>query len=232
MATDDPAMVPRWSWTDLVGGQVPALDDPPAWGRLAIRCGAIELRTPAPEDIEVLVERVRHGGLDDEAARGGLGPWTVGTRADVADDVGEHLQSSVAGLDITTPTDADWFWPAVVVLDGVPIGRQDAKVRGSAAGWTVHSGSWLLNTHRGHGFGAAARTALLAATLRAGAVRATTSWRPGNAASERVSLRLGYVVDGPVQKEWPDGRRMEEIAAHLEPPAFQPVDRVDIGFRG
>ncbi len=209
-------------------GDPPALDQPSAWARLSVRCGPVELRTPDPDTIEALERAVARGGLDDDITRAGLGPWCQGTPSQVAHNTAEHLAATIAGLDRPGPVTTDWSWPATVMVDGTPVGRQDAELRATPQGWVIDSGSWILNTHRARGLGARARTALLAATLRAGAIRATTSWRIGNTASETVSRRLGYTIDGPARLNWPDGTSVDGIGAHLEPAHFRPIEPVHI----
>ena len=182
MAHSPDADPPLASWTELVHGQAPALDEPSAWATLSIRCGLVELRTPDARDIEQLVHAVANGGLDDEITRAGLGPWCQGTPTEVARNTGQHLEATIAELDRPAPVTVDWFWPATVIVDGTPVGRQDAEIRATPQGWVIDSGSWILNTHRRRGFGTRARTGLLAATLRAGALGAT--------AREHVSCHL------------------------------------------
>ncbi|MEM9035698.1 MAG: GNAT family N-acetyltransferase [Actinomycetota bacterium] len=215
-------------WRAMVRGEAPSLDDPAAWLPVVIRCGDVVLRTPTPAEVEALADAVRAGGLDDAATRRGLGPWAQGARDEVARNTAEHLAAGVEALSRPSPIDDDWVLPRVVFLDGRPVGRQDADIVATADGWIARTGSWLLNTHRGRGVGTSARTALLAAVFSAGAHRAETSWTAGNLASERVSLRLGHVIDrrGPIP--WPDGTEVEGVHAHLDPDDFRPAEPVVI----
>jgi RimJ/RimL family protein N-acetyltransferase len=61
----------------------------------------------------------------------------------------------------------------------------------------VHTGSWLGKDHQRQGIGTEMRAAVLhLAFVGLGAEMATSSAFPTNLASNRISLKLGYVPDG------------------------------------
>ncbi|GAA5119806.1 GNAT family protein [Alloalcanivorax gelatiniphagus] len=92
---------------------------------------------------------------------------------------------------------ASWSLAFVVEHQGVPVGVQSLEADDFLAVGTVDSGSWLVRSSRGRGIGAAMRTAVLGLAFdHLGAHAAVTAARQDNAASLRVSRRLGYRDNG------------------------------------
>lgn len=77
---------------------------------------------------------------------------------------------------------------------GALVGTQGIQAEGFASPRRVATGSWLGRDHQGRGIGTEMRAAVLElAFAELGAVEAESSWLEGNAASRRVSEKLGYV---------------------------------------
>jgi RimJ/RimL family protein N-acetyltransferase len=92
-----------------------------------------------------------------------------------------------------------WSLPFAVVADGDVIGTQDLMAEEFAGSRSVSSGSWLTQSAQGRGIGVEMRAAVLhLAFAGLGALEAQTSAWIDNVASQRVSLRLGYLPDGEV----------------------------------
>jgi RimJ/RimL family protein N-acetyltransferase len=92
---------------------------------------------------------------------------------------------------------AKWTLQFVAVAGGVVIGTQAIDAHDFAELREVGSGSWLGREHHGQGYGTEMRAAVLElafAGLRADF--ATSEAFDHNAASYRVSRKLGYVDDG------------------------------------
>ena len=85
----------------------------------------------------------------------------------------------------------------MVELDGVPIGSQSIHARDFAVFRTVDTGSWLGRAYQGRGLGTEMRAAVLSFAFDGlGAQVAESSGFLDNAASNRVSRKLGYEENG------------------------------------
>ena len=90
-----------------------------------------------------------------------------------------------------------WSLQFVVVADGAVIGTQEVGATRFATLREVSTGSWLGRTHHGNGYGTEMRAAVLDLAFDGlGAEYATSEAFEDNAASYRVSRKLGYVDDG------------------------------------
>ena len=92
---------------------------------------------------------------------------------------------------------SSWSLGLAVVADGRPIGIQDLTGRDFHVRRVVSSGSWLGRDYQGRGFGTEMRAAVLSLAFEGlGAEIAESGYFEGNAASARVSKKLGYVANG------------------------------------
>jgi RimJ/RimL family protein N-acetyltransferase len=90
-----------------------------------------------------------------------------------------------------------WQLPFAVVSDGSVLGIQELLAEDFAGSRSVSSGSWLTASAQGRGLGVEMRAAVLQLAFAGlGALEAQTSAWVDNLASQRVSLRLGYVHEG------------------------------------
>ena len=156
------------------------------------------LRTPRlvlrPDDDEGLRELVEEAylGVHPKDEMPFLVPWTEADPAYLGRGMLQHFWSERARL-----TPEHWSVHFLVRLDGRVIGTQG--VYGADFGVTreVSSGSWLGLRHQGRGLGTEMRAAVLQFAFdHLGARCARSAAFADNAASIRVSERLGYRRDG------------------------------------
>jgi RimJ/RimL family protein N-acetyltransferase len=113
-----------------------------------------------------------------------------------------------------------WTVSFLVRLDGRVVGTQDVEATEFAVTREVDTGSWVGRRHQGRGVGTEMRAAVLMwAFDHLGATRARSAAFVDNAASRRVSEKLGYRPDGGVS-EVRRGRRADKVRFLLEPAAF------------
>jgi RimJ/RimL family protein N-acetyltransferase len=191
------------------------MDDPWPLRHLVLRTPRLELR---PADDAGLFE------LADEAARGVhdpavmpfLTPWTDAPPAERARST---LQWNWRRLAELTPQ--HWALALLVRVDGRVVGVQELVGVGFAVTREVETGSWLGRRHQGRGVGTAMRAAALAFAFdHLGAVRARSAAFADNAASLRVSEKLGYRRDG-TSTTVRRGERAEDVRLLLEPRWFR-----------
>jgi len=90
-----------------------------------------------------------------------------------------------------------WALNLLVELDGAPIGSQSVHAQQFSTFRTVDTGSWLGRDFQGRGLGTEMRAAVLAFAFDGlGAEVAESSAFLDNAASNRVSRKLGYEDNG------------------------------------
>ena len=83
------------------------------------------------------------------------------------------------------------------MLEDRPIGIQELRATGFPTLRTVETGSWLGRAFQGQGIGTEMRAAVLALAFDGlGAEVASSGAMDGNAASRRVSEKLGYEPNG------------------------------------
>jgi len=91
----------------------------------------------------------------------------------------------------------NWTLGLAVVTEGQPIGIQDVMAEQFAIRRTVLTASWLGAAYQARGYGTEMRAAVLALAFDGlGAERAESGYFPGNAASARISEKLGYAPNG------------------------------------
>lgn len=90
-----------------------------------------------------------------------------------------------------------WTVNCVVRADGTAIGMQSMNAKDFAVTRTIGSGSWLGMRFHGQGYGTEMRAAMLMFAFdHLGAQRAESAAFEDNAASLRVSEKLGYEPNG------------------------------------
>ena len=95
----------------------------------------------------------------------------------------------------------EWSLNLLVRKNGELAGTQGVFAKRFAQQRRVGTGSWLGRAHQGHGVGTEMRAAVLELAFRGlGALEAESTWLEGNAASMRVSEKLGYVEQGVGEK--------------------------------
>jgi RimJ/RimL family protein N-acetyltransferase len=190
--------------------------------RIVATSGPVTVRIPTGAEIAEQAAALHAGGLDDEQSRRSLS-WQPATPAVAATDTVTNVMSGLA----TKPGEL-WVAPFFVFVNGKPIGRQDVR---AAPDWqhlrTASTGSYLVNSARGVGYGTHARVCALAVAWALGARRSVTAWRVDNAASAAVSRKLGYVENG-VRWWWDPLTRTEVVLQQ----AFVTPDRFASAWAG
>jgi RimJ/RimL family protein N-acetyltransferase len=198
----------------------------PLYG-LRIATPRLELRMPDDEDLVELFAAARSGIHPADEMPFGV-PWT--------DTLGESDASSryfsyhweARG----TLTPASWRLPLAVLTEGRVIGTQELAAHDFAGSRSVNSGSWLTQSAQGNGFGVEMRAAVLhLAFAGLGALEAQTSAWHDNPASQRVSLRLGYVHEGQsmIARR---GQPTAHLRYRLTREAWEATRRDDIALHG
>jgi RimJ/RimL family protein N-acetyltransferase len=94
-------------------------------------------------------------------------------------------------------TPGSWWLNLAVFCDGRVVGTQGMRAADFAASRRVVTGSWLGQVHQQRGIGTEMRAAILELAFRGlGATVAESGAAEGNAASARVSEKLGYRAAG------------------------------------
>ncbi len=158
---------------------------------LVLRTPRLELR---PDDDAGLVELadVALGGVHPPEEMPFVVPWTEADPRELGRRTLQHCWSRRAEL-----APERWTVDFLVRRDGRVVGMQGLTGQDFATTREVSTGSWLGRPHQGDGVGTEMRAAvLLFAVDHLGAVRARSSAFLGNAASLRVSEKLGYRADG------------------------------------
>ncbi|GAB3415981.1 GNAT family N-acetyltransferase [Flindersiella endophytica] len=151
----------------------------------------LELRLPSPEELAGLAD-VAADGIHDPEVMPFLVPWTDRSPAEVARGVIQHHW-----LRLGTWTPQDWSLNLTVFHSGVVVGQQSIGARELAVTREVATGSWLGRRHHGQGIGTEMRAAVLhLAFAGLGAEEAVSGAFDHNLASQAVSRKLGYQLDG------------------------------------
>jgi RimJ/RimL family protein N-acetyltransferase len=158
---------------------------------IRLRTPRLELRVPGPDDLAELAGTAA-AGVHDPAQMPFVTPWTDGTPEERARGT---LQWLWAGWGRWSPE--DWSLQFVTLFDGRVVGTQALSARNFAVLREAGTGSWLGLAHHGRGIGTEMRAAVLALAFAGlGAESATSEAFADNAASYRVSRKLGYQDDG------------------------------------
>ncbi len=158
---------------------------------LHVHTPRLELRYPDDDDLAELAD-LAAAGVHDPATMPFNHPWT-----DVAPPQQQRntLLHNWQVRGAWTPD--DWHGALMVVVDGRIVGTQSLLATRFAVLREVSSGSWLGRGAHGRGLGTEMRAAVLhLAFAGLGAERARSAAFEDNAASQRVSAKLGYVANG------------------------------------
>jgi len=159
----------------------------PLWD-LRLRTSRLELRLPAEEELVELF-RVAEAGIHPPEEMPFYVPWTDDLRLDAF--LAFHRGAWEEWRD------EKWTLNLVTFLDGKPIGSQGIGADDFASRREVETGSWLGARFQGHGLGTEQRAAVLELAFEGlGAIAAVSGSIFDNAASQRVSEKLGYRVTG------------------------------------
>jgi RimJ/RimL family protein N-acetyltransferase len=164
--------------------------------RLRLRTGDVELRVPTDDDVAQLAALAREP-IHDPALMPFTFPWSD---AEPSQRARSTLQWHWRARGEWAP-DA-WRLELVAVRDGVVVGTQGVHGTKFAVTREVETGSWVGRRHQGQGVATAMRRAVLhLAFAGLGAAAARSGAFSDNAASLRVSERLGYRPDGTAAHE-------------------------------
>jgi RimJ/RimL family protein N-acetyltransferase len=158
------------------------IDPSPLFG-LRVCTARLELRFPTRDELERLREVALDGVHPPEFMPFSVA-WT--DDPDLADFLSYHeLRRQEWSVDA-------WHLELGVWLEGEPVGVQAVTAADFPETRTVMTGSWLGRRFQRRGVGTEMRTAVLELAFRGGAQIARSGAIDGNAASLRVSEKLGY----------------------------------------
>jgi RimJ/RimL family protein N-acetyltransferase len=193
----------------------------PYWPLYGLRLTTprLELTTLADDDLPELIELVLAGVHAPERMPFAV-PWTDAPPEDLVPNTLRFHWQERSGI-----APGNWRIPFGVRRAGVLVGLQELAGRDFPLLRTVHTGSWLGLVHQGGGVGTEMRCAVLQFAFdQLHAVRAESGAFTDNAASLKVSAKLGYRTNGIDRQQ----RRPAELVAHqrlvLEPADFRRPD--------
>ena len=158
---------------------------------LRLRTPNLELRLPTDDDLLELV-KVARAGIMEEGRIFFAAPWHELPSPAFERQFLQHWWKSRGSW---SPT--NWALGLAVVAGDRPIGMQDVMAGQFAVRKTVTTASWLGTANQGRGYGTEMRAAVLALAFDGlSAERAESGYFTGNAASRRVSEKLGYLPNG------------------------------------
>lgn len=193
---------------------------------LRIRTPRLELRLPTDDDLLALA-RLARAGVHDRPSTPFLVPWDEPPSPAFERQFLLHWWR-VRG----SWSPASWTLGLAVVAHGEVIGVQDATASDFGRRRTILTGSWLGLAHHGHGYGTEMRAAVLwLAFEELGAVAAESGYVDGNAASARVSEKLGYLPNGTRVIDARPGQERSEHAV-VATPATWNRDLVPVTVEG
>jgi RimJ/RimL family protein N-acetyltransferase len=164
--------------------------------RLRLRTGDLELRVPSDADVAEVAALTREP-IHDPARMPFFVPWT-----DEPEDVRARATLQWHWRSRAEWKPEDWRFEMVAVRAGIVVGTQGMNGRRFAVTREVETGSWVGRRYQGQGIGTAMRRAVLhLAFAGLGASSARSGAFSDNAASLRVSERLGYRPDGSETRE-------------------------------
>jgi RimJ/RimL family protein N-acetyltransferase len=159
---------------------------------IRLRTPRLELRLPDDQEIAALAA-VAAAGVHPPDEMPFVHPWTDRSGMPTfAAEIAAYHRGCRERWDPET-----WMLELGVFVDGRVVGGQALRAERFAETRIVDTGSWLGQAHQGVGIGTEMRAAVLELAFSGlGAVAATSGALEGNAASARVSAKLGYDPDG------------------------------------
>jgi RimJ/RimL family protein N-acetyltransferase len=192
---------------------------------LRLRTPHLELRLPTDDDLLALM-KVARDGIVDENRSVFLVPWH---KLPSPAFERQFLLHWWAERGRWNPP--NWSLGLAVLKDGHPVGVQELFAREFGIRHVIESGSWLGRGFQKQGLGTEARAAILALAFDGlGAETAESGYLEGNAASARVSAKLGYEV---VCEELlaVEGKCVKEVRVRCTPRTWQ-RDLVPVTIEG
>jgi RimJ/RimL family protein N-acetyltransferase len=161
--------------------------------QLVLRTPRLELRPDDDAGLHELVEEA-HRGVHPPEEMPFATPWTDADPAYLGRGILQYHWSERARF-----APEKWAVHFLVRFDGRVIGTQGVAATDFGITREIDTGSWIGRRHQGHGYGTEMRAGVLQFAFdHLGAVRARSGAFADNAASHRVSERLGYRRDGTV----------------------------------
>lgn len=186
---------------------------------LIIRSDEIEM-TPVRESDYPELADIARGGVRREGVRAFLVDWDSGDDVSIARSIAQYQWSTRANFKTE-----DWTVEFVVRVAGRVVGVQGVSAKDYLKTRTVTTGSWLAREEQGHGIGTRMRRAIVRAFAEEfSAARFETAYFEGNAASRRVSEKIGYTPNGAHRIVAQDGRARTEHGMVLDVAALRPDD--------
>jgi RimJ/RimL family protein N-acetyltransferase len=158
---------------------------------LRLQTPALELRWPSLNDLDALAD-LAAAGVHDPEVQPFMVAWTDASPQERARGTLQYHWSRWGSW-----KPSDWMLEFAVVRDGTVVGTQGIGGRDFAVLREVYTGSWLGRRYQGQGIGTQMRAAVLHLAFEGlGAQHAVSAAFEDNAASLRVSRKLGYHDDG------------------------------------
>jgi RimJ/RimL family protein N-acetyltransferase len=162
---------------------------PPA--RIRVVTPRLELRLPNDHELMAVVD-VALDGIHDPSVMPFATPWSDSPREALPVTMLQWNWSQRASF-----APEKWNMLLGVFVDGNIVGMQDLAASSFGVRREVDSGSWLGQRHHGRGIGTEMREAMLHLAFEGlGAQAANSGYVDGNAASQRVSEKVGYERNG------------------------------------
>jgi len=159
--------------------------------RLRLETPRLQLRVPSESDLDALASLAALG-VHDPLVQPFFTPWTDVQPAERARATLQYQWALWGGW-----RPEHWSLELAVVRDGTVVGIQGMSATNFAVVREVSTGSWLGIEHHGQGIGSEMRAAILYLAFEGlGAREAVSAAFSDNAASLRVSRKLGYADDG------------------------------------
>ncbi len=193
VADDWPRELYRRLGFDVVGDTYLFLRYPGPLTSLTLQTPRLELRLPTDAEVAELAHAIEEHGIHPRDEMPFAVAWTdaVGTPEFVPNMLA-HFRDQRAHR-----RPDDWSLNFVAFLDGRPVGSQSIHTEMFPRSRTVATGSYLIRPYQRQGLGVEMRTAVLAFAFDVlEAARAESGAIEGNAASARVSEKLGYEPGG------------------------------------
>ncbi|SOD65183.1 Protein N-acetyltransferase, RimJ/RimL family [Streptomyces zhaozhouensis] len=193
---------------------------------LRLRTPRLELRLPDDEELARLAELAAEGVHPPEEMPF-LVPWTDRPPHEQRLATIQHHWAARSSL-----APGGWSLNLVVFEDGELVGTQTLAARDFPVLRETSSGSWLGLPYQGRGIGTEMRAAVLELAFAGlGAEHSVSGAIEGNAASLRVSAKLGYVDDG-IARLVVRGRPVKERRLRLTRERWLARRRVPVEIEG